>query len=364
MTVYGLDSFTKANQSGWGSAAVGGSWTLVRSNQTLSIVSNQGVMANNGSATTGIVQLGSTLVNDSMMLVRATQGTNVTDIIGICPRFQNTSNFYEFVQGSTSGQFQLRKNVAGTFSTVVGVAFTSVVGTAYWIRCQVIGTSFFGKIWQDGTAEPNTWMIGALGITDTSVAGPQGFGLVGAPQTAGSNVKFDNFYAVDTFNSDDLSAGDALLSMVETTPLDALSASQTLLVSGESLSTDALSALENFLVGASFVPVDQLSVSDIALAQVEFFSLDALTALDLFAPAQSWQPVNALSALSKLLSTDTYTTIDQLSSTDTSTMVSAPPLAINVIMLARKGTVTLYARKGSAELEARKGTVTLYGRTP
>lgn len=341
---FGRDTFTRANQSGWGNATDGQTYTQKRGNQALSISGNEGVLTFTSSATTGIVQMGTTTIGDSMMIVRATQGSLATDIIGVCPRFQDANNFYEFVQGSTSGHFQFRKDVATTFTTIADVAFTSTPGTFYWIRSWVIGTSFFGKIWQDQTAEPNTWTIGALGVTDASLAGPQGFGLVGAPQS-GSTVSFDNLYVIDSLNSDDLTATDSSTAAGAGSPVDALSAADVSFAGGAVTATDALNTVESLLAEQGYAATDALSAAESLLSQSGYTAIDQVLAVEALTVVQGAQQIGSAPASSSSLSQGSATFLDQLVILDFSSGRSASIPVTNAIMRARKGSIVLIARR-------------------
>lgn len=415
MTVYGSSTFTAANQSGWISSD-GQTWNLVRGNQTLSISSNEGLMTYNGSTTAGVVQLGSKLVGDGEYLVRCSQSGNVLDEMGICVRFTSTTTHYKFTQGTTSGTFSFIKDVSGAFTTIATASFTSTVGSFYWIRARVIGTSFWGKIWADGSAEPQTWNIGALGVTDSSIAGPQGFGLVSAPRS-GDHVSFDSFYAFDYINSEDLSVTDSFLGSEDTTPgfvealsasdsflaqgtfnpVDGLSASDSFLAQGSANLTDIIPVSDSFQAGGIYQPVDALSASDSFQATSQILPVEGLSVLDSFLAQSgaSWieiipvsesflasgqflptdnllisdaffstglfVPVEALSAQDVFLAIETALFVDALTITDSfSGSSTAPPVVskVPITWLTRDGTITWKTRDGNVTWLTRDGNVT------
>ena len=80
MTQYWKDSFARANQSGLGTADSGGTYSVVRSNQALSIASNEGLMTFVNTTTAGVVQAGSQQIGDCEMLCRVSQGGSTTDL--------------------------------------------------------------------------------------------------------------------------------------------------------------------------------------------------------------------------------------------------------------------------------------------
>ncbi|MGH2478189.1 MAG: hypothetical protein ACRDHW_00820 [Ktedonobacteraceae bacterium] len=345
MTVYWRDSFARANQSGLGTADSGGTYSLVRGNQLLSIVFNEGVMSFNGSTTTGAVQAGSTAIGDCEMLIRATQNGSTSDLIGVCPRFQNTSNFYSFVQGSTAGQFQLRKAVGGTFSTVgSSFAFASTVGSFFWIRCRVQGTHFLGKIWADGSPEPNTW---GIDTTDSSIAGPQTFGIVGTPAASGHTVSFDGFYVIDYLNTDALILSDSFAGESDASPVEALNLTETLAIGIQAQLSESMTIVESVASNGESDPVESLVLLDQNWSTVSMNMVESLAMSDLASSTGIFAPVEALVVSDQCGVDLEFVWVEGLMIVDSFTGISAVPQLVTITWVTRDGNVTWVTRDGN-----------------
>ncbi|HXH26670.1 MAG TPA: hypothetical protein VNG90_02155 [Candidatus Acidoferrum sp.] len=197
MSTYATDTFltgARGAPNAWSPGSDGANWTQSRSNQSLSFASNQGTMTYNGNTTTGIMTYSALTTTDTEVLVNAIQNNNSTSIIGAVCRFKDTSNFYSAVIGNTAGLFEIRKDLAGTFSTVASASFSSSSGTKYTIRFNITATALKAKIWQAGTAEPTAWTIPAT--TDSSISSGL-FGVAGTPSAPSTSVSFDTFTATN-----------------------------------------------------------------------------------------------------------------------------------------------------------------------
>jgi hypothetical protein len=198
MTTLSTSTFNQANQSGWNPASDGESWSEVRGSGTLSIASNEGLITF-ASSTTNVVTLGSNTPGNCEVLVRCTQ-SNINDSMGAALHFIDSNNFYSVGQAfAASGNFYIRKDKAGTFSTLTSTTFTTVTSTFYWIRARITGTAgswtISGKIWQDGNAEPGGFTITANDTSSTNDAGK--YGISSAPFTTGNITKFDSLTVTD-----------------------------------------------------------------------------------------------------------------------------------------------------------------------
>lgn len=196
MTQLGLDNFIRAdNASSWGTASDGQTWVKTGAG-TISIASNKGKIVSNGQDTH--VQLGSITAPDMEVSCRIIIG-HTGDICGVQGRFTaggGATTTYKLLW--YGGQIHLNKGVVGANSQLTGVNFTMTVGTAYWFRLRIAkeaGTNLFGKIWQDGTAEPSAW---TTTTSDTAVTGAGGFAVLGNTNGASTGILFDNFLTVDT----------------------------------------------------------------------------------------------------------------------------------------------------------------------
>lgn len=190
MTQLAYDSFTRANQSGWGTATDGQVWTMPIGTGTVAISGNEGTITSALADTD--MQLGTNTYTDMELLYRASI-SNSGDIIGLEGRFsvsggQPTSYKFLFY----SGGVHINKGILGANTNLVNATVTININTFYWYRFRIVGIGLYGKVWQDGTAEPSSW---TLQTTDSSIASG-GFAVLG--NTATTNlVSFDSFYVVD-----------------------------------------------------------------------------------------------------------------------------------------------------------------------
>lgn len=194
------DTFQHANQSGWPSSSGPPveSWSQVRGSGTLSISSNEGVLTF-ASATTNVMTLGTQTPGNCEVLVRCTQ-SNTSDSMGACLHFIDSNNFYAVGMAYVSaGNLYIRKDKAGTFSSLNSAAFTTTASTFYWIRARITGSSgnwtISGKIWADGSNEPSAWTLTATDSSSTNDAGK--YGISSAPSGTGNTTKFDSLTVTD-----------------------------------------------------------------------------------------------------------------------------------------------------------------------
>lgn len=312
MTVLGRDTFVRANQSGWGTASDGQTWSQVRSAAPWAITSNEGTV--HGASALNIFRIGSLTPGDIEIIARVIPA-DTTSNVGIIARFQDSNNFY---YGVISGGFAIiGRDAAGTFTTLKSTAFAYTAGTAYWLRFRLISNNLFLKAWQDGTAEPSTWIDT---ITDSTFASG-GFGLCSDSSSA-TNTQFDSLYAVDYANCENLSVSDT------------------------------------FSAQSSFVPTENLSASDGLVAQAGYSTTDSLSVLDSFLSqgGATWTEINP--ALDVLSVGGIYLPVEMLSIADRFSGVSAAPATINVTWKTRDNTVNWFTRDGKATWTTRDGNVT------
>jgi hypothetical protein len=185
-SVVASDTFTRANNaSSWGTASDGKTWTNLGAAATLSIASNEGVLAGSGSSNV-FMRLGSGTASDQFALVRFSRTQTTLLYSGITLRFTDANNWYLCYVGSS--QIFIDKTVGGTYTNLASASKTFTNGTFYWLRAEVIGTTLHVRAWADGSTEPTTWDIA---ITDSALASG-GYGLFGQMNTSDS-IQFDTF---------------------------------------------------------------------------------------------------------------------------------------------------------------------------
>ena len=189
-TVYGDDSFLRANQSGLGTASDGQVWTESpsSSNVTANIVSHQGSFTGNGGESDSAFTLGTTSVGNIDFYARVSLGgDSANNALGLVWHFTDINNYYRAIV--TGNRLYLQKWVAGVKTTPVNVAFALGNSTYAWMRVQMSGTTIKIKMWLDGQIQGPSWLINT---TDSSL-GAGKFGIA-AWINSGTGV-VDNFHA-------------------------------------------------------------------------------------------------------------------------------------------------------------------------
>jgi hypothetical protein len=167
--------FARAVASGWGSAAVGGAWT-VSSTSNFSVSGDTGKVVHTAGSTRRAT-LGQTPITDADLTVQfsADKPTTVGHIVaGITARQVSSSDYYQarvrLLPGGTVA-LQITKTSSSTVlanATIAGLDYTP--GDQLQIRFQLEGTSpttLKAKVWRVGTTEPTTWQ---LTTTDTTAS--------------------------------------------------------------------------------------------------------------------------------------------------------------------------------------------------
>ncbi len=191
MAFIGQDNFIRADQSGWGTASDGQTYSQPVGTLVLSIVSNQGNVAGGSGAT--VIFFGSKTSADAQALCRM-KFSATSNSLSLVLRATASNTFYFARYGNAVGQIDISKDIAGTITQLVTGSFAPAVSTLFWCRFQVIGSNLFAKWWLDGSGEPSSW---TLSTTDSAIsaAGQFGFRVAG---TAGNNMDFDSYTVTDT----------------------------------------------------------------------------------------------------------------------------------------------------------------------
>ena len=120
MTILAQDTFIRANQSGWGTASDGSTWTDPRGAGSYAIASNEGTNSTNG-GTFSVARIGSGTSANQEIVVRLKPADTTSDI-GTVARFVDSNNFYYGIL--VGGTAVIGKDVAGSFSTLTSTSFT------------------------------------------------------------------------------------------------------------------------------------------------------------------------------------------------------------------------------------------------
>jgi PKD repeat protein len=180
-----LDTFTRANQTGWGTGSGGGTWST---GSALSVASNEGTISYSG--TSQYLTLGSTTAADGVGLVRfSIQASN--DTAGIILRDQSNGNM-DVARYDGAGDIAFMYRISGSWTTVAKVAFPITLKQFYWLRFEVQGSNVMFKAWPAGTSEPSAWTWSG---TSTAINAAGEMGLYGYA-ASGAPVEFDSFSVV------------------------------------------------------------------------------------------------------------------------------------------------------------------------
>jgi hypothetical protein len=224
-TVYAQDGFfNRTVTAGWGSAVVGGAWTVSGAEAPGAFAvdpTNYGTQTTTASGDTAVAGLSGTYLNlDTSVRVKFDKtsvagGENRARILVRTDAPADTRAYdYEFALSAPDGGGPLEAYIAkregrGNDTQLAGgsTGLAQDTGSYFWIRGQVSGTTAVTlnlKVWQDGTSEPATW---TATYTDTSPAAQlQGAGYVDLSSYGNSNlpltVHFADFQAVSLGTGD------------------------------------------------------------------------------------------------------------------------------------------------------------------
>jgi hypothetical protein len=194
------DDYSRTVASGWGTATLGGNWTITGTATALQVTGGVGQITL-PAGSTRTAALASVVASGTDSQVRftldkvPTGGGIYETIFG---RTSGATNYSAAAWVKSTGQVALViKQSAVVLSNTVVAGLTYTAGAELNLRVQVTGsspTTIRAKIWPTGQAEPATWVT----VTD-SAAGLQGSGTVGLQSALSSSAtativtKFDDF---------------------------------------------------------------------------------------------------------------------------------------------------------------------------
>jgi hypothetical protein len=163
------DQFDRTVASGFGSADVGGPWSVSSTSQT-KVANGEGLIYGWTSGNKDIAAWVPSTASDMDILARvrlsAQNPVGANYQARVVARAQtDTRNGYTAVVTHTAAgaaKWSLNRVVnaggSGTLTLASGTLLSSAAaGTRWWIRLDVQGTQIKARFWQDGTAEPSTW---------------------------------------------------------------------------------------------------------------------------------------------------------------------------------------------------------------
>lgn len=198
----GRDRFNRTTASGWGTADVGGTWSIVGGGAATDYST---VPASTGVPGTGQQLNTSTNVVRQIVLPISVTNANCYALVRVDAlsvgasnwiefnlRYTNSSNFYRFrIQFETSAAITalLRKTVIGVTTTLTSgtvAGLTYVAGMWLKTRFYINGTTLQIKVWQFNTPEPNAW---TLTTTDSDLASAGQVGVASIVNTGGTTPR-------------------------------------------------------------------------------------------------------------------------------------------------------------------------------
>ena len=174
---YAKDAFERTATNGWGTADLGGAWSVSGALPKWSVGSGVGSvsLAAGGSGTAILPSVSKTDTEVAVALASSKIATGGGDYFSVIARQVGaTTDYRGKVQFRSDGTVVvvLTKMVAGTetavSSTVVLPGVTMAANDKLQVRVQAVGTSpttLRLKAWKNGTAEPAAW---TLNVTDTT----------------------------------------------------------------------------------------------------------------------------------------------------------------------------------------------------
>lgn len=209
VVVVAEDGFGRTVSNTWGSADLGGAWTLGGSASNYTVGGGLGRIALVSGGTSRLASLNSVSVADvdatiDLALDKATTGSGAT--VALMARKVGTSG-YRLVASlkPTSRTLQLTRVVNGAETVVASLAIPGggyTAGQVVHLRFRVLGTgpsALAGKAWFDGAVEPAAWQVQTTDAT-ASLQQPGGLGvytyLSSTTTNAPVTVSADNLRAI------------------------------------------------------------------------------------------------------------------------------------------------------------------------
>ncbi len=210
--VLASDDFSRTSAAGWGSADVGGAWSVNGTLSNATVGAGLGVLRMASAGSGPSVYLSSLSSNDTDVLVSFSLdklpvgGTSGVDQGIVARRIVGSGDYRAKVRVLPSGVVRLgvyTTNSAGAQTAIVSEAnvagITYTAGMVLDVRVEAIGTSpttVRAKLWQHGDPEPGAWMASgtdsSAALQAAGTAGVHSF-LAGTVTNAPILAQFDTF---------------------------------------------------------------------------------------------------------------------------------------------------------------------------
>lgn len=211
VTTYAADAFGRNVSNGWGTADLGGAYTLTGTAGNFSVSAGASTMVLPSAGALRSALLAGVNAQDVDITVRVS--TDTLPVGGaywvyLVARRNGTNEYRPKIHVSANGSVAVHagrviNNAESSIAPEVNVAGLSATANGYiWVRAQVVGsgpTTIRVKAWADGQAEPANWQFSA---TDSSAA-LQGAGSTGLRAYLGGSVsnaplafRFDDYSVI------------------------------------------------------------------------------------------------------------------------------------------------------------------------
>ncbi len=149
------DNFQRANQTYWGTASDGHTWTSDADTNTIFSINNNAGQVANGSGSYSAI-LGSSGTDEEGLFTGSISNYSSTNI-GAVLRWNDGNNWYKaYLDGAS---LIVQKKVNGTAAVLSAAAFPATAGASYNLRFRVVGSTLYAKAWAGSSAEPAGWMV-------------------------------------------------------------------------------------------------------------------------------------------------------------------------------------------------------------
>ena len=195
---FAADVFGRTSASGWGSADIGGAWTVSGAPANYSVGGGTGKMK--------LPTAGSTMTTTLGSVSRADVDLNVSFTTDLAPtgggifftpvvRKVGTTYYSAKLTVASTGKITayLTKVVSGTETTLKSAVVTGLTfapGSSVRVRFQAIGsgtTTLNVKAWNDGTSEPTAWTVSTTDST-AALQTAGSIGLIGYVSASSTNA--------------------------------------------------------------------------------------------------------------------------------------------------------------------------------
>jgi hypothetical protein len=164
-TTLGQDTFSRPDQTYWGTSSGGQTWAgNANAYKVFSISGNTGLVTAT-SNTNYYAILGPTAANATAEFSGSISSLSSGAHIGAVLRWADSQNWYQaYIDGTN---LVIDKKVGGTVTKLGTTAFNAVATTSYTLLFTVSGSTLEASVWATGGSQPAQWM---LTKTDSSLA--------------------------------------------------------------------------------------------------------------------------------------------------------------------------------------------------